>query len=235
MQLLNAMCEPYLYTHVITDSLPQFPYGVNTPSRARQFSHIRTLKIEFGEKGRQPTYTSLLGASVNLWNCYAADETVRANTSLVECADENEELGDSLMWARDAALVKRLFPRLTSVAVSSIFGGDDALWAKYRDYEERVDSTNDKLRRTNSLFHEFFTGAGVKHFCSREATDPLSNYCFWREDVTFTRALHFNQDTSTFPLQGGSPLSWVSDTASVLEWQTLRDSVQYGAAVAMQL
>ena len=58
-QLFHSIAAPLLYTHIFTDKFPSL-IGSNIKSLRANMSFARSLRIEYGELNREPTYADLL-------------------------------------------------------------------------------------------------------------------------------------------------------------------------------
>lgn len=140
-----------------------------------------------------------------------------AEMSIRQCQEEVGNFTAALDHAMDTGM-SRIFPKLETLAVDSIYGKEDNSWGLHEaSWTGAQDSM--PIQQLTTLFSDFLRRSTIKYLCTRDSSGPL---CV--EHLTFahaggpggypvnhSRTIHFTRLADQLALPLGGHIKWVSD------------------------
>lgn len=209
MKLFRSICERLLYAHITTDWLDKLLENADQPWRQRLFQHTRSLRIEYGDRDRE-SYRLIMARGAEFWDYWGQTADEAELTEMKECRAEMENLTEALTKANKVG-TQKLFPRLETIAVSSVYGKGTDVWQRYEDFLDELELRTN-IERCCEQFTTFCTSGNVRHICLEQMVSSL--YVYWRNvsfpiDHTMSTTEHSVNVDTYFSLWPGLPLRWV--------------------------
>lgn len=235
------MLEPLLYTDVITDQLEEVIASacLHPPSPDCRFTFTKSLRIEYHEKGKDLSYLRLLQACTcqkkSPWDQVGMTRMDGRELAMEQCGDEITDYTSSMGSMTDKGQrdvwMEVVFPRLSTVAVDSIYGDQDGCWRKYEELHLWNPEIAQLAKKDAGSFDEWIRCGNIKHLCLRDAVGPLTidDISFANAEhpcgrpVDYSRTIHFSKSVNNLALPLGRLITYASDApldtdfAAVLE------------------
>lgn len=209
--------------------------SISDPAMRRRFSVTKSLHIEYRERTANPTYKQIFAYGDIAWGVLdqpsAAQE--KNGSFLQSCGVELKNLCGTLRSILQIGTLA-IFPRLTTITVSSAYGVEAGTWGQY-EMKYGKDAGEDTLGDCSDLFDKFLSSSAVQHLCIRNqqgplCIGPLPDCGLNHASFPYSRTLHFNARPPLLPLPDRLPIRWVSDIKSDQNWSDIL--VRLGTAVA---
>jgi hypothetical protein len=142
---------------------------------------------------------------------------------------EMKSLTTCLTWIQTVFGMSKLFPRLETIAISSVYGKLGVSWNEDKTRSLRKDNDLVPPAVCAKLFHEVLATSTVKHVCVGDSNGPLSLPRYPQLPLVkgkYTQTLHFGGG-DTLPVNGSDPRAY--DTLSLPLGQPVRWVSQYSS------
>jgi hypothetical protein len=124
----------------------------------------------------------------------------------------------------------KIFPKLESLSISSIYGRENEAWAHY-DLSKQMEMMF--IRDTNQCgdnFAKFVNTGNLRNHCVRSLEAPLNIPAMTfasnsSTPSTYTRVVHFPAAVAHLPSCFGTPIRWVSDAPPTADWAPIITSL----------
>lgn len=235
IKLFNSIATPILYKVVMTDRFSHFLFESDLPSRTKQLRYTQALFIEYEEESDSLSYDSILRHGYDfLWQLVGSMTEGMEFARMAESQSRMITLNDALGKLQKSGL-KRLFPSLTTVAISSIYGRQSDRWVYFeKAQDEFIALASDKLdpRMCGFTLALLLGDSHVKHFCVRDMLGPLSmppvSTRLLEADLRGPKKYaHLDTILDKFPTQLGRELRLSSDVPMKAGWEALHDDISF--------
>ncbi|KAI9631886.1 uncharacterized protein MKK02DRAFT_30873 [Dioszegia hungarica] len=219
----HSIAAPLLYTHIFTDNLPLL-LETNLGGRRLNLRHTRSLRVEYREVHKDEpwlisAYEDLLKEGWTEWS-ERTDEELEEDI-MRQCDAEVEHLRYCFYFLQERTTARFVFPRLRTVAISSIYGVQDH-WQRWREarMEEGEES---RLYHNAQALNTFCNHLDLDAFCVRDLAGPLAS--LGRDRWTWSslpcvRTLHYDDDADDLYLSYGGRVRWACDAPEDTDWES---------------
>ncbi|KAI9634535.1 uncharacterized protein MKK02DRAFT_38064 [Dioszegia hungarica] len=189
---LQRIATPLLYRTLVTDDFPSLIANIDLSLRTSPLRQTRHLFIEYSNKKTAPSYVELCRDGPILWlGCGMLTQEL-SKLQVVDCRVELERMLECVLHLREVGIA-RVFPRLKTLAISSIYGKADDSYARYRPMAHATQTAG--AEGCAFLFQMVMdTSPTLSHICTRQVLSPLSPPTGVFPDVPpgrFARTIHF--------------------------------------------
>lgn len=218
LQLFASLCEPLLYSRIYTDQLPLLLHEARRPAMYRRFAKTKSLYIEYCPKGLDTSYQKLVETGKG-WLKVGMDAKQVEKVEMEECETEAQAIL-AVLSPISRMGVGRIFPRLETIAVASVYGREPDLWHRYAYGRETVTAGMYGMVQ----FNTFIAAGKLRHVGLRNSEGPLSISPILNESerdpmsINFGLTCHFSAAVHQLVIVCGRPMVWACDAPTTTPW-----------------
>jgi hypothetical protein len=140
------------------------------------FSLTKVLRLEHRPKLPHPTYMTLLDGGDEAWWLLGMTLREQRKAAVREFHAELEELDEGMRWVRlRPHMISKVFPRITRVAVGSIYGKQHDWWGEHaRSQTKKLGPAMWRTQMIKGTFDQLLAELpSFKHLCIRGTQGTL--------------------------------------------------------------